>query len=358
MQNRIDSQSQSLLALQYAVRFNQESFDRNLTESVFINHGLDTKYLPKIQKKTDAKRAIMDYHNAHKGKGAIITSVESTSDTITMQINAAELMKTEIFDAKSGDYVTTSKKIFDASKPVTVIYDCVTDSFINDDPDIIARLESCLKIRRSTYPKNYIKDSFIDMLIDKVNATKVADGMDLLLVPASGANLVKDIESAIRDLDSMANITHYEIAQSVANQVQISNSIMEKMENFNNGVKSKIEKFVAESAKMTDRQKQSFVKEIESQYKFLDSYKVVLEDQYQKAIENLQASKELVEKFYTTGDIINPYQKMFNENVEKFKNSPSVLKVMVDSMKKNYPNFDENVVIPDEVNDLIASVGE
>lgn len=354
MENRVDSNS--LLGIQYAVRFKNDFFDRTLTESVFINHGLDVKYLPKIQKKTDAKRAIMDYHKTHKGKSTFITSVESTSDKITMQINVAELMKTEIYDAKNGEIITINKKIFDSINTVTVIYDCVTDSFITDDPDIIQRLESCLKIRRSTYPKNYLKDSFMDILIDKVNAVKVAEGMDLLLVPDFGANLLKDIELAIKDLDSNANITHYEIAKTDANQVQISNSIMEKMENFNNGVKSKIENFVKESSKMSERQKQSFIKEIESQYKFLDSYKTVLEDHYKKAIENLQASKDLVEKFYVTGDIINPYQRMFNENVEKFKSNPSVLKIMVDSMKKNYPDFDENVTIPDEVSELLEGL--
>ena len=138
--------------------------------------------------------------------------------------------------------------------------------------EVIEKLKSCLNIRRQSYPKNTIKDSLIQFLVDKTNAMKVAEGMDLINVPASGMNLLESVENAVRDLDPLASITHYEIAKTIANQQQISNSVMEKMESFNNGIKERIEKFVAESAKMSTNQKKAFIIEVESQFEKPNSW--------------------------------------------------------------------------------------
>lgn len=353
MENRLNN-SQSVLSVMYATRFDKESFDRTEVESVFVSRGLDVKYLPKIQKKTDAKRAIHDYYKKNRGKGSIINAVEETKDSITMQINAAEISKIQLTDANTGDTIVASQKSFDYHDTVTVIYDITTDSFIADDMEVIEKLKSCLNIRRQSYPKNTIKDSLIQFLVDKTNAMKVAEGMDLINVPASGMNLLESVENAVRDLDQMASITHYEIAKTVANQQQISNSVVEKMESFNNGIKERIEKFVAESAKMSTNQKKAFINEVESQYKFLDSYKTVLEEQYDKLIQNLDASKSLVENYYTNGEIVNPYQKRVDSVIEALGDDKATIVKVVKQLQANDEGY-KSVELPDEINDLLAS---
>ena len=352
MENRLNN-NQNVLSVMYATRFEQESFDRNTVESVFVSRGLDTKYLPKISKKTDAKRSIHDYYKKNRGKGSIINSVEETKEQITMQINAAEVFKTSIIDANSGDQLIVSQKTFDNQDTITVIYDCVNDSFVADNIQVIERLKDCLNIRRATYPRNTIKDSLIQILMDKTNAMKVADGMDLLNVPSTGLKILENVENTIRDLDPMASITHYEIAKTVANQQQISNSVMEKMESFNNGIKERIEKFVAESAKMSTNQKKAFINEVESQYKFLESYKTVLEEQYEKAIQNLDATRDLVNNYYTDGKIVNPYQKRVDSVIEALGDDTATIVKVVKQLQSNDEGY-KSVELPDEISELLA----
>ena len=86
----------------------------------------------------------------------------------------------------------------------------------------------------------------------------------------------------------------------------------------------------------------------------MDSYKTVLEEQYDKLIQNLDASKSLVENYYTNGEIVNPYQKRVDSVIEALGEDKATIVKVVKQLQANDEGY-KSVELPDEINDLLAS---
>lgn len=345
----------NLLGVQYSARFKSSMFDRETTKRIFDSHNVDSRYLPQIAKKSDFKKAIADYHKEHKSKGSILSNVTEQSNQITFQINACELNQLELIDANSGELIQTSKKTYDSETPITVVYDCLSDRVMNDDAIIVQRIEALLNLRRSTYTKQVIKDALMRYLIDNASAYKIASDMDLLMVPGCNLTMVQNCEAIARELDSNVEFTHFEIQKSVVNQTQITDSIVGKMEKFNNDWQSKVEDFCNQASKMPKSEINKFMSEFESNFKFLDSYKDVLENQYETVIKNINATKDLITRYNTTGQIINPYQKTINELIEVMGENKEVAAKTIKQMQAINPEY-QSVDLPDDIADLIAEI--
>lgn len=345
----------NLLAVQYGVRFQSSMFNRELCKSIFEAHGIKSSYLPQIAKKTDFKKAIADYHREHKSKGSILSNVTEQSNQITFQINACELNHMELIDSTTGEVIETSKKVYDSETPITVMYDCLSDRVINDDSIIVQRVEALLNLRRETYTKQVIKDALINHLICEAAAYKLAPDCDILVVPGQNLKMVENCESIARELDSKCDFTHYEIQKSVINQQQITDSVVGKMEKFNDSWQEKVEDFCNQSAKMSKSEVSKFMKEFESNFKFLESYKDVLESQYETVIKNITATKDLITRYNTTGSIENPYQKTVNELIEAMGENKQIAAQTIKQMQAINSEY-QNVDLPDDIAELIDSI--
>lgn len=347
--------SNNLLGVQYSARFKSNIFERDLAKAIFEKYNVDSKYLPQVAKKSDFKKAINDYHKEHKSKGSILSNVTEIHNQITFQINACELNKLELIDANTGDLIQTSKKIYDANTIITVVYDCLSDRVINDDSIIVQRIETLLQIRRSTYTKQVIKDALMRYLIDNAAAYKIASDMDLLMVPGCNLHMVENCEKIARELDTNVEFTHFEIQKSVINQTQITDSIVGKMEKFNNDWQKKVEEFCNQSSKMPKSEINKFMNEIESNFKFLDSYKDILETQYDTVIKNINATKALVNQYVSTGNIVNPYQKTIDELIDVMGDNKEMAATTIKKMQELNPEY-KTVDLPDDIADLISEI--
>lgn len=347
--------NQTLKSVLFAISFKSPMFNRENVKNIFERHNLDSKMLPKISSKTDAKKAIRDYYSEHKSSGSLLNPVTESNNTVTFQINKCDLESTQIVDSKTGEVIESVKKKFDTDEAITLVYDCDSDHIINDDIVIVERVESLLGIRRSTYTKQVIKDTLLNHLIKDCNAFKMKSDSDILMVPGNQISEVDRIKHVVKELDSLASFTYWEIGDSPSNKQSITDTIVARYEDFNNGYKAKIEKFCAESHKMSKGEINAFIREVESNYKILESYKDVLENQFDTCMKNLKATKAFVNQYYQTGRTDNPYQKDIDyaiETMKKNNKSNQEIAEIVDTMINANEDY-ATCEIPDDIKELM-----
>lgn len=311
----------------FSFDFKKTQLSRNEVKTAMVNNQLDDKELPNLSARSDFGRAIRQYFRENKSDNSL-TFVSSDKNCLYFQINREAIQDNSIIDAGSSDSFWIKEK--DITPFVKIVYDINENRIIvNDDytdaEQVKAALYSLLKIKEDEYNKAEVTSALIRNLVKYGNAVPIIRGQKVYFVPSQSENLLDRFEDTLKSIDPDVFISRWEAPKEKRVIQSVTNSVMEKMQNFNDSYKEQIEKFVDQSKNMSAASVKSKMNEIAVNMQFLESYRTILGDQTDKLLKNLDATKAMLEQFNLTGNVVNPYQcvydviksKHFEPDVEK-----------------------------------------
>lgn len=334
-----------LVGYVFAFDFKKSQLSRNDVRTALADNCLDEDELPELSKRVDFNRAIRNYHRETKSETSL-TFVSSDKNFIYFQINREEIETNAIKDSGSGDSVWIREKNIDPY--IKIVYDVNENRIIvNDDyadaERVKAKLYQLLNIKGNEYNKAEVTSAIIRNLIKFGNAVQIIRGQKVYFVPAQSEKLLDRIETALKQMDGEVFISKWEAPKEERVIQSVTNSVVEKMQLFNDGYQKQIETFIENSKNMSDQNLQNKMDEIADNMEFLESYRDILGAQTDTLIKNLDATKAMLEHYNKTGHIVNPYREVYNK-IKAKGYSPELEKEWFDAMD-----------IPDDVVELLEA---
>lgn len=329
----------------FSFDFNKTTLNRSDVKNAMTSNQLDEKELPDLSSRTDFRRAIQQYFRENKSNTSL-TFVSSDKQFIYFQINRESIQSNAITDSGSNQSFWIKEK--DIDPMIKVVYDIQENRIVvNDDyadaEEVKAKLYQLLNIKSEQYNKAEVTTSILRNLIKFGNAIPIIRGQKVYFVPAQSDDLLNRVENALKAIDPDVFISRWEAPREQRVVQSVTQSVMDKMEQFNNSYKEQIEKFVDASKQMSATTVKNKMAEIEANAKFLETYRTILGEQTDKLLKNLDATKAMLEQFNLTGNVINPYKQIYD--AIKAKNySPDVEK-----------QWFEATGIPDDVLEMLEN---
>ena len=329
----------------FSFDFKKTTLNRTDVKSAMTSNKLDEKELPDLSSRTDFRRAIQQYFRENKSNTSL-TFVSSDKNFIYFQINRESIQSNAITDSGSNQSFWIKEK--DIDPMIKVVYDINENRIVvNDDyadaEEVKAKLYQLLNIKSEQYNKAEVTTSILRNLIKFGNAIPIIRGQKVYFVPAQSDDLLNRVENALKAIDPDVFISRWEAPKEQRVIQSVTQSVMDKMEQFNNSYKEQIEKFVDASKQMSASTVKNKMAEIEANVKFLETYRTILGEQTDKLLKNLDATKAMLEQFNLTGNVVNPYKQIYD--AIKAKNySPDVEK-----------QWFEATGIPDDVLEMLEN---
>lgn len=332
----------------FSFDFNKTTLNRSDVKNAMTSNQLDEKELPDLSSRTDFRRAIQQYFRENKSNTSL-TFVSSDKQFIYFQINRESIQSNAITDSGSNQSFWIKEK--DIDPMIKVVYDIQENRIVvNDDyadaEEVKAKLYQLLNIKSEQYNKAEVTTSILRNLIKFGNAIPIIRGQKVYFVPAQSDDLLNRVENALKAIDPDVFVSRWEAPREQRVVQSVTQSVMDKMEQFNNSYKEQIEKFVDASKQMSAASVKNKMNEIAINMQFLESYRTILGDQTDKLIKNLDATKAMLEQFNLTGNVVNPYKQIYD--AIKAKNySPDVEK-----------QWFEATGIPDDVLEMLEAAAD
>jgi hypothetical protein len=300
----------------FAFDFKKAQLSRSDVKSAMTDNRLDDKELPNLSSRSDFGRAIRQYKREHTDGNSSLTFVSSDKQFMYFQFNREAIQENAITDAGTNDNVWIKEK--DISPYIKVVYDIAANRIIvNDDyadaEEVKSALYRLLKVKEDEYNKSEVSSAIIRNLIKFGNAVSIIRGQKVFFVPAKSEGLLNRVESALKAIDPDVFISRWEAPREERVVQSVTQSVVEKMQIFNDSYQKQIEEFVDKSKNMSATSVRNKMDEIAGNIKFLESYRDILGEQTDKLLKNLDATKAMLEQFNTTGDVVNPYREIYNK---------------------------------------------
>ena len=298
----------------FSFDFKKTTLNRTDVKSAMTTNQLDEKELPDLSSRTDFRRAIQQYFRENKSNTSL-TFVSSDKLFIYFQINRESIQSNAITDSGSNQSFWIKEK--DIDPMIKVVYDIQENRIVvNDDyadaEEVKAKLYQLLNIKSEQYNKSEVTTSILRNLIKFGNAIPIIRGQKVYFVPAQADDLLNRVENALKAIDPDVFVSRWEAPREQRVVQSVTQSVMDKMEQFNNSYKEQIEKFVDASKQMSATTVKNKMAEIEANAKFLETYRTILGEQTDKLLKNLDATKAMLEQFNLTGNVINPYKQIYD----------------------------------------------
>ena len=322
----------------FSFDFGKASLSRGDVKTAMINSGLDEKELPDLSSRSDFRRAIGQYFRENKSDNSL-TFVSSDKNFIYFQINREVVQSNAITDSGSNESVWIKEKEIDPQ--IKIVYDInanrviVNDDYVNAE-DVKSKLYELIDAKSGLYNKAEVTTAFIRNIVKFANGVPVIRGQKVYFVPESRNNILDKVEQALKEIDPTVYISRWEAPAEPRVIQSVTNSVVEKMQNFNDGYRKQIEKFIEESKQMSKDNVQKKMNEIEAQSSFLESYRTILESETDILLKNLDATKAMLEQFNRTGDIINPYLNLYKKIKAKGLNPEEEQEELKDWIPEDY----------------------
>ena len=329
----------------FSFDFKKTTLNRTDVKSAMTTNQLDEKELPDLSSRTDFRRAIQQFFRENKSNTSL-TFVSSDKQFIYFQINRESIQSNAITDSGSNQSFWIKEK--DIDPMIKVVYDIQENRIVvNDDyadaEEVKAKLYQLLNIKSEQYNKAEVTTSILRNLIKFGNAIPIIRGQKVYFVPAQSDDLLNRVENALKAIDPDVFVSRWEAPREQRVVQSVTQSVMDKFEQFNNSYKEQIEKFVDASKQMSATTVKNKMAEIEANAKFLETYRTILGEQTDKLLKNLDATKAMLEQFNLTGNVVNPYKQIYD--AIKAKNySPEVEK-----------QWFEATGIPDDVLEMLEN---
>lgn len=335
-----------LVGFIFSFDFKKTQFSRNEVKSAMIDNALDELELPKLSARTDFGRAIRHYANQKKDASSSLTYVSTDKNCMYFQMNREIIQDNAITDAGTSENIWIKEK--DIEPFIKIVYDINENRIIvNDDyadaESVKSALYNLLHIKAEEYNKAEVTSAFTRNLIKFGNAVPIIRGQKVYFVPAKANGFLDIVETALKKIDHEVFISRWEAPREERVIQSVTQSVVEKMQTFNDSYQTQIESFIEQSKNISKENLANKMNEIASNVKFLESYRELLGEQTDKLLKNLDATKTLLEKYNLTGSLVNPYLELYKKIKEK-----------------NYPpevekQWFETVEIPDDVLDILES---
>lgn len=298
----------------FSFDFNKTTLNRSDVKNAMTSNQLDEKELPDLSSRTDFRRAIQQYFRENKSNTSL-TFVSSDKQFIYFQINRESIQSNAITDSGSNQSFWIKEK--DIDPMIKVVYDIQENRIVvNDDyadaEEVKAKLYQLLNIKSEQYNKAEVTTSILRNLIKFGNAIPIIRGQKVYFVPAQSDDLLNRVENALKAIDPDVFVSRWEAPREQRVVQSVTQSVMEKMQNFNDSYKEQIEKFVDASKQMSAASVKNKMNEIAVNMQFLESYRTILGDQTDKLMKNLDATKAMLEQFNLTGNVVNPYKQIYD----------------------------------------------
>ena len=305
----------NLIGSLFAFDFGKSQLNRAAVRNSMSAHNLDEKELPELTSRTDFRRAISQYFRENKGDTSL-TFVSSDKAFIYFQINRKLIQSNAIVDAGSNESVWIKEKQIDPQ--IKVVYDIQQNRIIvNDDfadAEVVkSKLYELLDSKSELYNKSEVSSALIRNLIKFGNAIPVIRGQKVFFIPSQFEHILDEVEATVKEIDDTAYISRWEAPNEPRVVESVTNSVVEKMQGFNDGYKKQIEAFIAESKQMSEGTVKKKMQEIANNVKFLESYRVILDSETDTLLKNLDATKQMLQTFNLTGEVVNPYKQIFDK---------------------------------------------
>lgn len=299
----------------FAFDFKKAQLSRSDVKNAMTDNQLDDKELPNLSSRSDFGRAIRQYKREHTDGNSSLTFVSSDKQFMYFQFNREAIQENAITDAGTNDNVWIKEK--DINPYIKVVYDIASNRIIvNDDytdaEEVKSALYRLLKVKEDEYNKSEVSSAIIRNLIKFGNAVSIIRSQKVFFVPAQSEGLLNRVETALKAIDPDVFISRWEAPREKKVIESVTNSVMEKMQNFNDSYKEQIEKFVDASKQMSAASVKNKMNEIAVNMQFLESYRTILGDQTDKLLKNLDATKAMLEQFNLTGSVVNPYKQIYD----------------------------------------------
>ena len=299
----------------FSFDFGKASLSRTDVRNAMIHNKLDEKELPDLTSRTDFRRAIQQYFRENRGDSSL-TFVSSDKNFIYFQINREAVQSNAIVDSGTNESIWIKEKEIDPQ--IKVVYDINANRIIvNDDysnaEDVKTKLYELVDAKSNIYNKSEVTTAILRNLVKFGNAVPIIRGQKVYFIPSSHQHVLDEVEATVREIDQTVYISRWEAPAEPRVIQSVTNSVVEKMQNFNDGYRKQIEKFIEESKQMSPENVQKKMNEIEAQSSFLESYRTILESETDILLKNLDATKAMLEQFNRTGDIINPYLNLYKK---------------------------------------------
>ena len=303
----------------FSFDFKRTTMIRADVQKALIDNKLDEKELPNLSSRTDFGRAIRKFHNETKSETSL-TFVSSDKNFLYFQINREEVQENAITDSGSGESMWVKEKDIDPF--VKIVYDLKENRIIvNDDyadaETVKAKLYSLLSVKSNEYNKAEVTTALIRNLIKFGNAVTVIRGQKVYFVPSQSEALLDRFETALRAIDPDVFISRWEAPAEPHVIQSVTNSVVEKMQLFNDSYQSQIENFIEQSKNMSEQNVQNKMDEIAANVAFLESYRDILGEQTDKLKKNLDATQAMLEQFNRNGSLVNPYRDIYKAVKDK-----------------------------------------
>lgn len=332
----------------FSFDFKKTTLNRTDVKSAMTSNQLNEKELPDLSSRSDFRRAIQQFFRENKSNTSL-TFVSSDKQFIYFQINRESIQSNAITDSGSNQSFWIKEK--DIDPMIKVVYDIQENRIVvNDDytdaETVKSKLYDLLNIKSEQFNKAEVTTAIIRNLLKLGDAIPIIRGQKVFFIPSHKENLLNRVEDALRAIDPDVFISRWEAPREKKVIESVTNSVMEKMQNFNDSYKEQIEKFVDQSKNMSAASVKNKMNEIAVNMQFLESYRTILGDQTDKLLKNLDATKAMLEQFNLTGSVVNPYKQIYD--AIKAKNySPDVEK-----------QWFEATGIPDDVLEMLEAAAD